>query len=240
MLQIKKNRSSIFFACLIFVLSCNSPENKSEVQEKNNQGADLYLKKGIYFLDEDTETPHYDSAIFYLEKASDIGSTEADRVLAEQYFFGYKIKADTSKAKEHVQKALEKGDSSIYIVLAKVNYYKSNVDATIEYLKKGDSKYSSYELSQILLFGYAFGQPEPVYKEKINQEEGLKYLIRSAENGNLQAQQSLAYYHLKGIDNVLKADTAKAKYYYDKALNNPEAKEIPGAMDDLEELGKNF
>lgn len=225
--------------CLELIICCNPQGNQTAEQNKDVANADVFLNKGIVFLDEDTETPHYDSAIIYLEKASLLGNIKANGILAEQYFLGQKIKADTNKAKEYVQMAIEKGDSSIYNVLAKF-YYSSNIDKAIEYLKKGDSKYSSYELSQLLLSGYAFGQPTPVHKDKINEQEGLKYLMKSAENGNLQAQQSLSYYYLKGLDNFLKPDTTKAKYYYDKALNNPEAKEIPGAMDELEELGKSF
>ena len=145
MLLPKRNkviRILFIFVFLCFIFSCNFFTNKQETWE-NNQEANLYLNKGTYLLDEDTETPRYDSAIIYLEKASALGSSNADRILAEQYYFGYKINADTIKAKEHIEKAIWRDDSLIYVTLAKINYYKGEIDSSIESLKKGDTVLTS-------------------------------------------------------------------------------------------------
>lgn len=209
------------------------------MNENEEKDSKLMLNKGLQYLDEDTPTPRYDSAVFYLEKAAKQNNIEAHRVLAEQYMFGYKIDADTLKAQAHVKAAINSGDSLIYNVLAKY-YYSKDINKTISFLKKGDDKYAGYELAQLLISGYAFGQPDITYKSKIDKNEGIKQLIKSADAGNFNAQQSLIYYYLNGIKDILNSDTPRAEEYYKKALINPDAKSIEGAADELEILGNEF
>lgn len=197
------------------------------------------LDKGLYYLEEDTPTPRYDSAVFYLEKAAKLNNMLARQVLAEQYLFGSRIQADTVRAQVHIKEAINRGDKLIYLVLAKY-YYSTDINKSINYLKKGDDHYAGYELAQLLISGSAFGQPYITYNSKIDEEEGLKYLIKSADAGNFFAQKSLVFYYLKGIKGVLSSDTIKAMEYYKKASNNPDVKCIEGAADELEILSNDF
>lgn len=233
-----KSRKYKFFLCVFFIMSCNFSENLVEMHKKNLVTSDSLLKIGVCFLEEDTDKPNYDSAILFLEKASILGNFMANRILAEQFFFGYKFKVDTSKANKYVRKAIEQGDNSIYFTLAKWKYYNGYIDSAIHCLKKGDRKYCCFELANILLLGYAFGQPIPVYQDKINVMNGIEYLKISAENNNLEAQLNLVYYNIKGIEHFLPVNIDQARYYYNKAKNNPESNEIPGALDEIEELSK--
>lgn len=233
MLQSKRSKINVFFVVIIFY-SCQQGLNENE--EKNSK---LMLRKGLQYLDEDTPTPHYDSAVFYLEKAAEQNNIDAHRILAEQYMFGYKVDADTLKAQAHVKAAISSGDSLIYNVLAKY-YYPRDIDRAIDFLKKGDNKYAKYELAQLLIAGYAFGQPDITYKSKIDKREGIKHLIKSADAGNFYAQQSLVHYYFNGIKDILNSDTSRGNQYYKQALSNPDIKSIEGAADELEILRNEF
>ncbi len=225
--------SNRYIVCFLTVLASACGHKTHTVMSQSSINSDSLYNRGVYFLDEDTDVPYYDSAIYYLEKASNEGNSAADRVIAEQYFFGYKVPVDTFKALKHINLAIERGDSLAYHVLSKF-YYSKDIGKAIEYLKKGDNRYSDYELAQIFLSGYGFGHPELSYDNEINPEEGLKYLVKSAEGGSFEAQLLLSKHFKNGIKDLLTPDTAKARYYFEKAIKNPEVQEIPGITDELE------
>jgi len=229
---------NILFAGLIF--SCLSGCTQSNSTTKQNQQSispDSLFTLGMYYLNEDTDKPQYDSAKYYLEKAVESNHKKSLHVLGYEYLLGSKLQRDKKKGLSYLEKASELGETEAYLSLAEFYYYQNEPTQVKAFLEKGSSlgdKYAMYQLHMLYYEGYAFGQPQKKDESLINLQKGFDYLLRAAEMGSLNAQLALVYLYAKGKQGLLEADIKKSKYYFELAEKNPEAQEVPGATDELE------
>ncbi len=234
---------TITFTSFLFcwLIGCQQP-NKSNEKSQKNVCADSLFNLGFKYLYEDTDTPQFDSAKYYLEQAALQNNNLALRVLGSEYLSGSRLDRDVQKGLSYLEKAIALGDSLAYYSLAEY-YYPNDIQKATEMLKKGmirGDKYSTYELYMLYYNGYAFGRSEHKNEKIVNEKVGLEYLFKAEEMGSFDAQLSLVYLYINGKNGILYADKNKAIFYLKKAENNPELKEIPAATDELEMAKKSL
>lgn len=219
----------------IFLYSCTHEEDG---KGKNSQiSADSLYSLGEYYLNEDTDTPKYDSAEIYLLEAVKLNYPKAFYTLGYEYALGHKLKSNKQKGVLYLQKAADLGLREAFYSLAQFYYYQGDIENVKMMLEKGSKEgdsYATYQLHILYFEGYAFGHPEKRNITLIDKLKGLEYLLKSAELGSFDAQLSLAYLYANGKEGLLKPDKEKALYYFEQAKKNPEVQIIPGASDELE------
>lgn len=119
----------------------------------------------------------------WFTKAAENNNIDAQITLGSLYMEGEDITKDLSKSLEWFTKAAELGDSDAQYLLARI-YMQDEIDLVL-------NDYPSMETIKEM--------------EAKNMKEGVKWLRKSAEQGNLSAQRSLG------------------AYYYDKEHNREEA-----------------
>lgn len=226
----------------IFLYSCTQIK---DAKEKSSQvSADSLYIVGENYLNEDTDTPKYDSAEYYLSEAANLNYPKAFYTLGNEYALGHKLKSNKEKGVEYLNKAADLGVREAFYSLAHFYYYQSDIENVKKMLEKGSSagdSYATYQLHMFYYVGYAFGQSEKKDANLIDSQKGLKYLLKAAEMGNFDAQLSLAYLYTKGDEEgFLKPDKEKALYYFEQAQKNPEVQETLGAFDELETTKKDL
>lgn len=225
----------------IFLYSCTQIK---DAKEKSSQvWADSLYIVGENYLNEDTDTPKYDSAVYYLSEAANLNYPKAFYTLGYEYALGHKLKSNKEKGVEYLKKASDLGVREAFYSLAHFYYYQNDIENVKKMLEKGSAAgdgVASYELYLLYFYGCAFGETEKKYTDLVNEKKGLEYLLKSAEMGSFNAQISLAYSYKKGLKGLLSPDKEKALYYFEQAQKNPEVQETPGASDELETAKKDL
>jgi len=230
--------TGFLFCCLI---GCKQSTNSNgKIQE--SLSVDSLFNLGMAYLYEDTDKPKFDSAEYYLEQAALLNNSLALRVLGGEYLSGSRLERDKQKGLLYLEKAIALGDISSYYFLAEY-YYPNNMKKVKELLEQGMSKgdkYAPYELYMLYYNGYAFGRSEYKNEKFVDEKKGIEYLLKADEMGSFDAQLSLVYLYANGREGIVAPNKEKALFYLEKAENNPELKEIPAAIDELEMAKKSL
>lgn len=199
--------------------------------------ADSLYMIGENYLNEDTDTPKYDSAEYYLSKAVSLNYPKALYTLGYEYSLGHKLERDQKKGIEYLKKAAELGIAESHYSLASFYYHQVDIDSAVKMLENGSAAgddVASYELYLLHFYGRAFGDTEKKNVDLINERKGLEYLFKAVEMGNFDAQLSLSYSYKRGLEGLLEPEREKALYYFEQAQKNPGVQNIPGASEKLE------
>ncbi|MDR1382908.1 MAG: hypothetical protein LBJ67_03530 [Planctomycetaceae bacterium] len=132
-----------------------------------------------------------------LLKAAESGSPEAQFVLATFYFNGTIVSKDQVEAAKWLRKAAENGLSQAQLLLGTGlldgTFSTKDTAEAVKWLQKAANQNDS--VAQLLLAKY-YLQRRDVTKN--NEEKGMKLLLKSAEQGNLDAQHILGVNYIVG------------------------------------------
>lgn len=231
----------IVIGVIISFINCTTAENPKDKTTQLSSDS-LYII-GENILNEDTDTPNYDKAEYYLSEAAKLNYPRAFYTLGYEYTLGHKLQRNKEKGVEYLKKAAELGVKEAFYYLAQFYFNQGDVENAKIMLEKGSEEgdyYATYQLHMIYYEGYAFGQSEKKNGALIDLKRGFEYLLKSAELGSFEAQLSLAYLYTNGKQGLLKPDREIALYYFELAQNNSSVLEIPGASDEIEAAKKDL
>lgn len=218
--ELAKNDADLaFVVALLMSASILFEQNISEmitwfdVSSKNgNPLADFEM--GFYYYqlalegEESNMKAEVNKALTYFDKARKAGLTEAILAMAELY-----IEIDDAKnAKKMFEEAIQLNDSDGYLGSALIEYDNENFKKSKEYLLK------SFEIDSNRVASFYLGG---MYFEENDDEKGLYYLQKSAEQGNIDAMFDLGVLYLDG--EVVKQNDQKAFDYFSYAAQKGDA-----------------
>ncbi len=218
--ELAKNDADLaFVVALLMSASIIFEQNVSEmitwfdVSSKNgNPLADFEM--GFYYYqlalegEEINMKTEVSKALTYFDKARKAGLTEAILAMAELY-----IEVDDVKnARKMFEEAIQLNDSDGYLGIALIEYDNENFKKSKEYLLK------SFEIDNNRVASFYLGG---MYFEENDEEKGLYYLQKSAEQGNIDAMFDLGVLYLDG--EVVKQDDKKAFDYFSYAAQKGDA-----------------
>lgn len=218
---------------LIFLLSlvllCSSCTNNTDKLDSDytlhSNPDSLYHYAVDSILRADIENKDYDKARRMLEQAIDSGHVESMSYLGADLLYGWSFGHDEGKGVAYLRKAAEMQSTSAMSYLASGYFNKSNIDASIFYLRKCsdlNDDWCTYNLGYLFTHGnlpIGTGKSHP---DKINFKEGLHYLKKAAANNQSDAQVALAYWYIHGVEGHLQPDTARARELLLKAQEDAE------------------
>jgi TPR repeat protein len=223
-----------FYFALFLTIGCNNTIHNNI--ESNSIENDSVFELGLQLLYEDSDNPNIDSALHYLELASKSNHPIATFVLGTEYLLGNRLTRNKILGIEYLNKAIALGESNAYISLAQF-YYPDSINKSIDFLQSAfaaNNKQAAFILAQLYMDGYAFGQIENKKTSIIDTPKGLEFLKKAAELGSFEAQLSLTYIYINGIEGIILPNKELARFFLKKASENPDALEILGALDELE------
>jgi TPR repeat protein len=171
---------------------------------------------------------NHQTGLFWLQMAADHGVPDAQFRLSQYFFRGIGTEADLDQGMLYLKRAAKQNLAHAQYELALIYYdyalHPDDPDYGLETEKKAfhwtncaiKNGHDDARALLGLLHYYGLGTPE-------NVEEGLRILEPMAENGNLQAQNHLAYFYINGIG--VEKNTVKGHSYLKKAAQskNPDA-----------------
>lgn len=142
-----------------------------------------------------------DTAFKWLERSAIADNKYAQHTLGNMYCYGIGTEKDLSKAFDFYSKASRKGMPYSDYALAQMYYYGAGIDQNkklaYEHYSKAISAFLMYDKDDKLLYKigrmYYCGLGTDVNKPK-----SLKYLVESAEQGNMQAKRIIAQELISG------------------------------------------
>lgn len=154
----------------------------------------------MYLYGSGTDKEPY-TAFKWLEKSAMADNKYAQNTLGNMYCYGIGTEKNLSKAFDFYSKASRKGMPYSDYALAQMYYYGNGIEQSEklaqEYYSKALSAFLMYEKDDKLLYKigrmYYCGLGTDVNKQK-----SLKYLVESAEQGNMQAKRIVAQELIRG------------------------------------------
>lgn len=164
-------------------------------------------------------------AILLFEEAFRLGSVDAPLYIARTYLKGKGVSQNIEKGMYYLELAAANKNTRAIIELAeclwKGNNTRVDISRSVSLLKGLDDPHAMFTLSEI-------------YKENMEYDKAVEYLVRAAERNHVYAQYNLAVAYATGQGT--KRNTAKAKHWLRSAalLGHNEARVK------LEELGEEW
>jgi TPR repeat protein len=234
---------------LFLLLSCQDSKRVSqEVASADSSGQiDTFLSEmardSIYnyayeTLNGDMAEPDYESARESLTSCANAHDDRCETLLGYHLVKGVRFKKDVESGVKFLERAIAANNMDAVLYLSDYYYETGLADSSIAILEKAHKRgfsYATYVLSGIYLKGtnIGLGRPELKYNSILNFEKGIRYLKNAAEN-ETEAKFYLAHYYLRGVNDHLERDTAKALNILREMLAGENIDSIPGLRDRVE------
>lgn len=173
---------------------------------------------------EETKRPALNHALYWYQKAADLGHPQAMMKMWALYYKGYGVvKADKSKALDWIVRAASTGDPEQQTLLARMyrgeevmtRDFKESTQAMVWFLKAAGQNHGDalYEIGRSYFNGWGV---------KKNVKEALSWYHKGAEHGHQWARLTLARLYAKGGE--VPKEAHKATEWYKKIIaeNNPD------------------
>lgn len=206
-----------------------------EFESKDQADNNLLYKIGSMYKNGLGTAVNVDKTIDYFQRSAELGNRNADRILALEYISGEHLEQDIEKGLAMLTECADSGDSMSCYKLSRIYFNgkivlkdldkaekyllatedneftqyalgklylqkeKYDIEKAISYFEKSADKnmWSSYQLGRIYFFG-----SEEIEK---NKEKALEWLTRSADDGNVYAQNMLV--NLDKFENTILVNT---------------------------------
>ena len=167
--------------------------HQEELGEFNDMDAMYHIGR-IYLLSQSKEIKDYDKAMEWLQKAANLGSSNAMHLIADRYRVGDGISKDTEEAMSWYKKAAELGNVSAmsWIGLLYHTEFKDYKQSMQWFLKAIDNNPNDGFSMAIIGNMYEYG--EGVSK---NIEKAFDWYLKAAQTNNVTAVEALSYWYAR-------------------------------------------
>ena len=169
--------NKIFIFAFITVLFCALDEYQTKEE---------YYNKGLFYIQQE----NYESAFYYMKKASELGSVLAQNNLGVLYGLGHGTDVDIQRSNYWIEKAAHGGSAAAQNTLGcfykdALNGFEQDYEQANHWFEKA-AKQGDHFAQYNLAMAYRYGQGV-----KINFTEALKWFVEAAFQGDEFAKQEL-------------------------------------------------